>query len=130
MPAPDNVQWFGWELHCFDGNSDKFYRLLVTLTPSPAVIGIHGASGKNGSIGLLTADDDPKTVIRAAISKTRDKQKRYSLSRRFTSFEVPTALSEPGVLRANAHTISAYFGQAAARQSTEEPTASRIPQTL
>lgn len=130
MPAPDKVRWFGWELHCFTSNSDKFYRFLVTLTPCPAVLGIHGASGKNGSIGLLTTDDDPKTVIRDAVKKTREKQKRYSLSRRFTSFEVPAALSEPGALKANAHTIAAYFGQAAALQGTEEPTASRIPQPL
>lgn len=35
MPTPDDVQWFGWELHYEGGNSDKFYRFMVTFAPTP-----------------------------------------------------------------------------------------------
>ena len=128
MATPDDVQWFGWELHLESGNSDKFYRFLVTLHPDPAAVGLHGKRGDSGQIGLLKIGTDANRVISEVIDRTRDKEgKGYWLTRGFTPFTAPAALSDPGSLRGNAHTLAAHFGRAAVAQGTEEDNPAAIP---
>ena len=131
MPTADNsddVQWFGWELHYKSGNSDKFYRFMITLVPAPAAVGLHGGRGSNGTIGMIETGPDARAIIRKAIDKTRDKEnKGYTLTRGFTTFTAPASQSDPASLRNNANTLAGHFGLAAAAQGTEEGNPASIP---
>ncbi|MGW1002079.1 hypothetical protein ACWDBD_19620 [Streptomyces sp. NPDC001118] len=130
MPAnnPDDVQWFGWELHYEGGNSDKFYRFMVTFLPTPAAVGLHGGRGSSGAIGLIETGADAQAVIRKVIDRTRDKEnKGYTLTRGFTTFTAPASLSDPASLRENAPTLASRFGLAAVEQGTEEGDPASIP---
>ncbi|MFF9786293.1 hypothetical protein [Streptomyces nigrescens] len=132
MPTPDNsddVQWFGWEIHCEEAHSDKFYRFMVTLQPTPAAIGLHGRRGSSGNIGLLETGGDAQDVIRKVIDRTRNKEnRRYNtLTRGFTTFTAPASLSDPASLRENAHILASHFGLAAVAQGTEEGECASIP---
>jgi predicted DNA-binding WGR domain protein len=124
--ADAHVRAYGWELHSNEAGSDKFYRVIVFLAPEPGVIYVYGKRGQTGNPDVkLTAT--AQDAINEACNKTREKQRKYELSRDFTPFDVPADYATPGSRKDNAQRISTLFGRQAERLGTALPIASRIP---
>jgi hypothetical protein len=130
-PTDPEVTVYGWELHCQDGTSDKFYRFFVFLTSDPGVMCLHGLRGRAGSVAPI-ACGGAKDAIRQALLKMKEKvnKKGYDMQTRdFTGFTVPADLATKASrdTMASAHAISRLFRDAARSAGAEHPEASPIP---
>ncbi|GLF98041.1 hypothetical protein [Streptomyces yaizuensis] len=113
---------YGWEMHSDEGNSDKFYRIIVFLSPDPGVIYFYGGRGSLGVVDVKPTAT-AEAAIAEAVGKTRTKQRKYELSRDFTVFSVPADYASPSSRKENAHRIALLFGQQSDMDGTSLPNA-------
>ncbi|MFG2210972.1 hypothetical protein [Streptomyces sp. NPDC048638] len=128
MASNDSVVSFGWELHCQDHGSDKFYRFIVVTGDEAIVLGLHGSRSGKGQVGLIHTQITAAEALKRAVQRSRDKEKKgYEPSRDFTVFRLPSDLAEPAMASNNAHRIAQHFGKHARETGTELGHASHIP---
>ncbi|MEO3976934.1 WGR domain-containing protein [Streptomyces sp. CAU 1734] len=129
MTSSDDVLGFGWELHYEDGNSNKFYRLIVVADGESSIaLGLHGARGGTGQIGLRKDGITAVAALAEVVKRTREKEKKgYEPSREFTTFLLPASIARTRDGGKDAHEIARHFGRSARQKGSDLPNASVIP---